>query len=451
MRHTEGAGMATTAVAIDRRPTLLIVLLGLAAFLAIFDQVITVSSIPLLRNPAAIATALALGLYVWYRRDGVPLLHGAQGWIAAFLAYTILLEVSRHVWSGQSEWLRYLQWGQVLILALVTIDLAGDRRAWTFVWGGVMAAVTFMAAATVIALPGFTSELEGRVGFAGVNLNAQGYWYAMAGTTVIWWLLGRWPRFGWPGAFAVAGLGTLSLALVQTASRGALLGFAVGLTTVLFLSLRARNLSAYATIVPAALVMLAFLLADATVLQERFADALTEGDFGARDSIASHAFDLLADAPWFGYGPSFLVTLGEARGMTRAISSHNSYLQVALTFGVPALLLWAGIVAAAFARAWRSYARDRSGVGALLLSLLTLSMVFGLVGDLGFNKYFWTMLALAAQAPLGPSAVSAVTQPNRPKLPEAIARPAAWTPGRPAAAGSRAEFRRAPGAADRMG
>lgn len=394
------AGDATTSTAAARRPTLLLALLGLAAFLAIFDQVITVSSIPLLRNPAAIATALALGLYVWYRREGLPMIPGAQGWIVMFLLYTALLELLRSIWTGDSEWLRYLQWAQVLVLALVTIDIARDRRAAAFIWGGVMAAVTFMAAATVVALPGFTSVLEGRVGFAGVNLNAQGYWYAMGATTAAWWLLRRWPRFGWPGALAFAALGALSLALLETASRSALLGLVMGLATVLTLSLRARNLSAYATVVPAALLVLAFFVADATVLQERFLDAVTEGDLGARDSIAAHAIELLADRPWFGYGPSFLFVLGEARGMTRPISSHNSFLQVALTFGLPALLLWAGIIASAAWRAWQSYARDRSGIGALMVSLIALSMVFALVGDLGFNKYFWTMIALAAQSPL---------------------------------------------------
>lgn len=444
--RAEDATALTTAA---RRPTLLLTLLGLAAFLSIFDQVITVSSIPFLRNPAALATALALGLYVWYRRESLPMLPGAQGWIAAFLLYTALLEALRSIWTGDSEWLRYLQWAQVLVLALVTIDLARDRRAAAFIWGGVIAAVTFMATATVVALPGFTSTLEGRVGFVGVNLNAQGYWYAMGATTAVWWLLRRWPRFGWSGALALAALGTLSLALVQTASRSALLGLVMGLAAVLTLSLRARNLSAYVTVIPAALLVLAFFVADATVLQERFLDAITEGDLGARDSIATHGLELVGDQPWFGYGPSFLFVLGEARGMTRPISSHNSLLQVALTFGLPALLLWAGIVVSTAWRAWRSYVQDRTGIGALMVSLIALSMVFALVGDLGFNKYFWTMIALAAQAPLASLEPTIAAAPHQATLHEASFRPAAVLTGTLPHENRTSRFRPARGEADR--
>lgn len=207
---------------------------------------------------------------------------------------------------------------------------------------------------------------------------------------------------------------TLIMALLQTASRSAMLGLIAGLATVLALSLRAKNLSAYATVVPVALLLTGFFLADATVLRERFENVVTAGDFGARDTIAEYAVNLLAEEPWFGYGPSFLETLGEARGMNRAISSHNSFLQVALTFGLPALMLWTSIILSALYRSWHSYSRNRDGVGALMVSLIALSMVFGLVGDLGFNKYFWMMIAIASQAPSGAPAPS--TSPETPTL-----------------------------------
>lgn len=402
---------APTCTASAKRPILLLILLGLAAFFAIFDEVIALSSIPFLRNPAALTTALALGLWVWYRRHGVPIPHGAMRWIIAFLLYTAVVESLRTVWTDNTEWFRYLQWVQVLALAIITIDLARDQRVFVYVWGGIMAAITFMAVATVTALPGFTADLEGRVGFAGVNLNTQGYWYALAAVTFVWWVLRRWPRFGWEGAGALLATSIVVFALLQTASRSALIALVVGLAVVLIVSLRAKNLSAYLTVVPAALLLLGFFIADATVLQDRFTEALVEGDYGARGSIAEHALDLVAERPWFGHGPSFLVLLGEARTRSlvllgearytsRAISSHNSFFQVALTFGLPALLLWLGIVTSALARSWRSYASKPDGVGGLMLSLIALSMVFAIVGDLGFNKYFWTMIALASQSPL---------------------------------------------------
>ncbi len=392
-----------------KRPTLLLVLLGLAGFLSIFDQVITVSSVPFMRNPAALTTALTLGLYVWYRRAGVPLYQGAQQWMIAFLFFTGLVELVRWIWTGEPEVFRYMQWVQVVILAIVTVDLARDRRALALVWGGVVAAVVFMGVATVVGLPTFTLVLEGRVGFAGVNLNTQGYWSALAATTVLWWLLARWPRFGWQGVITLAVLGVLLLALVQTASRSGLLALVIGFAIVLALSLRTRNISAYATIVPVALLLAAGYLADATVLRERFAEALTGEDLGVRDVLVVHGIDLVSREPLFGYGPAFLEVLGDARGLNRAISSHNTYLQVALTFGLPALLLWFGIVVSALARAWRSWNREREEVGALMVALVAASLAFGLVGDLGFNKFFWVMIALAAQTPVATDAPTRAT------------------------------------------
>ena len=395
------------------RPRLLLVLLGLAGFLSIFDQVITVSSIPFMRNPAALTTALALGLYVWYRRNGLLLHHGSQRWMIAFLLYTAVVESARGIWTGDPEFLRYMQWVQVLVLASVTVDLARDRRAFTLVWGGIVAAVLFMAVATTVGLPLFTLVHEGRVGFAGVNLNTQGYWSAMVATSVVWWLLARWPRFGWQGTAAIAAFGTLLLALVQTASRSALVALVVGLVIVLVLSLRARNLSAYATIVPIAILLAAFFLADATILRERFSDALAGQDLGTRDILIVRGIELLSRQPWFGYGPAFLEVLGEARNRPRAISSHNSYLQIALTFGIPALVLWAGIVASALVRAWRSWSRGGEPLGALMLALVAASLTFGLVGDLGFNKFFWIMIALAAQTPMGTASPTMVARRGR--------------------------------------
>lgn len=408
------SGDRATPKAGARRPTLLLVGLALTGFLSIFDKVITLTSIPFLRNPAALAAAATLGLYVWYRREGVPIHHGAQRWMIAFLLYTALLEFSRGIWTGEPEFFRYMQWAQVLVLAIVAVDLARDRRAFALVWGGIVLAILFMAISSVLALPGFTQWNSGRIGYIGVNLNTQAYWFAMASATGVWWLLTRWPRFGLQGVLTLAATGIVTSALVLAASRSALASLVLGLGIILTLSFRARNLSAYATIVPLLLLALGWVVADGAVVRDRLAATLAGEDFGARDSITVHAWEMLANAPLFGYGPVFLELLGEARGMARAISTHNSVMQVALTFGLPAVLLWGGLMASALLRAWRSYLSRRDPVGALLVALFTMSFAYGMAADLGFNKFFWMLVALSAQAPLTAEVVEPVPRPHAP-------------------------------------
>lgn len=388
------------SIASQRHPLLLIVLLAATGFLAIFDNVITLSSLPFLRNPAAIVAAALVALYVWYRRKGLPLYTGAFRWVLAFLIYTAVLELLRGVWTGGPEVLRYAQWFQALVLTVVSIDLVRDRRGFSLVWGGVVAAAVFMALSTILSLPGFTGVADGRTGFVGVNLNRQGHWYAMGIATLLWLLLRRWPRFGWSGVGLLASLGTLGYAMIQTGSRGALVSMVIGSAIVLVLSLRARNVSAYATIVPLLFLLGAWYLADASILRDRVADTLSGEDLGSRDVIALQAIEMVAERPLFGYGPGFVEALGEARGMDRPLSSHNTFLQTGLTFGLPGLALWMAIMVSAWIRAWRSWFGYGHPIGALLLALVTMSMAFGLVSDLAFNKYFWTLIALASQAPL---------------------------------------------------
>lgn len=395
------------------RPLLLLVLLAATGFLAIFDNVITLSTLPFLRNPAAVIAATLVGLYVWYRRNGLPLLGGTYVWVLSFLAYTATLEILRGIWTGDPEFLRYAQWGQILVLTAISIDLARDRRTFGLAWGGIVAATAFMAIASILALPGFTQVIDGRVGFIEVNLNRQGYWYALAATTILWWVLARWPRIGWRGIASMGLLVTLVFALIQTGSRGALLSMAVGSTIVLVVSLRARNLSAYATVVPVILLLGAWYMADEAILRERLSATLSGEDFGSRDTLAVQAFELLVQRPWFGYGPGFVEELGEVRGIDRAISSHNSFMQVALSFGLPGLTLWLGIMISAWSRSLRSWFRMREPIAALLLALMSMSLAFALVSDLAFNKYFWTLVALASQAPLPRNWTAHARHPSR--------------------------------------
>lgn len=80
--------------------------------------------------------------------------------------------------------------------------------------------------------------------------------------------------------------------------------------------------------------------------------------------------------------------------MSRNISSHNSYLQVALTFGVPLLLVWLMLIGSVVRRCWRE---RKAPAGALFFALLMATMAFAATSDVNFNRYFWVLLALGTQ------------------------------------------------------
>jgi O-antigen ligase len=380
----------------DVRPTLLLYGLGAVALLSIFDGVVVVSSLPFLRNPAGLVALLLFALYVWYRRGGVLVYGGAYRWALALLLFTAILEVLRGVATGVPDWARYMQWAQVFVLMLITIDLARDRRALGIVWGGVVVGIVIMAVFSIFGLLGLAKVHEARQGFSGINLNRQGYWHVLAMISITWVLLRMWPRFGAIGVGLFIATGVLITAMLQTGSRGALVALAIGVTTTLVLSLRRRNLVAYVTLGPLILTLAAWQLSETPVIRERVERTFTAQDFGARDTLLENAWTLVRASPWVGYGPAFAARIGEARGMNRAISSHNSLMQVVLSFGIGGLILWLGIVSSVVWRNWHLRASPR---GALMLGLLAASLAYGLVADLGFNKYFWILLGIGAQTP----------------------------------------------------
>jgi O-antigen ligase len=151
---------------------------------------------------------------------------------------------------------------------------------------------------------------------------------------------------------------------------------------------------AYLTLGPLILTIAAWQLAQTPIIRERVEQTFTEQDFGARDTLLENTWSLFGASPWVGYGPAFASRIGEARGMNRAISSHNSVMQIALSFGVGGLALWLGLIGSVVRANWRLRRTPR---GALILGLLSVSLVYGLVADLGFNKYFWILLGVGSQ------------------------------------------------------
>jgi len=101
---------------------------------------------------------------------------------------------------------------------------------------------------------------------------------------------------------------------------------------------------------------------------------------------------MFRDSPILGHGGGFIVPLGE---LTRGVntSTHNQYLMLMLAYGLVGLLIWLALMRSVFMRCW-AYRAHPSAIACMGMILST--MVFGVGGDLTFNRYYWVLVAVAA-------------------------------------------------------
>ena len=132
----------------------------------------------------------------------------------------------------------------------------------------------------------------------------------------------------------------LLMAAVLTTSRTSLIGLGLFLAVTLLVRLhRARAGTVLAGLL--VLVVFAWLLPalDLIEFDTNFVDRLFL--FDDRDDIYSFALGLVEQSPWVGYGG---VLLDDSIGFTGHPSFHNSYLDIAVRHGVPALLLFLALL-----------------------------------------------------------------------------------------------------------
>lgn len=382
----------------ERRPTSLLVLSAALIFLVPFDNLATLSSFSLARNPAAVIGLMLSVAFVVKRLKFFRLGRGPTFWGFVYLLSTFVTQLLLSGTNREIEIVYYAQWVQPVILFLIMTDLCKDPRSLAYICLAFFGALSTMALTSFMGLEGLTvvniGQIGDRMGFSAVNLNRQAYWYALGLTVLVWIVLERKPRLRKVEMLVAAGAVLLALALLRTGSRGGLLAATTGIFVLLSLSLRKRNLSALASLIPL-LVLAGFWLASTNeIVVARFGALMAGTDDGSRMSIWLPALDLVAEKPWLGVGPGFADVLGDERGMGRNISSHNSYLQVTLAFGIPVFLIWVAFLTSIMVRCWRY--RD-TPIGALLFAMVAASLVNGISSDLGFNKYFWVLLAVASQ------------------------------------------------------
>lgn len=380
----------TLIIEYARRPMPLLVLAGLFIFLSLFDYR-QLTSLPLLRTPSALVGLILALAFTLSRALSYRLHRGPQTWLFLLIGATLVAELLRILSVDSTQFRYYLQWLQIFILFIILLDLAQDRRAFPILWGSVVAAAVFLA---LLALLGGTEMARGRSGYEEINLNSQAYLFTLGLMTLIWLLMEKLRALTfWHLLAGFACVALLLLAILKTGSRGAFLSMVAGLVLLLWLGARKRNALAYAYLLPPLCLLVVWQVLTNDLVVERLFNTVAGQEDNSRLVIWSWTGYLLAQQPWIGHGPDFMHLLGSYYQAGTVRNTHNSYLQVLLAFGIPSFVCWLGLLGSVL---WRCWSVRSTPVGALFISVMAVTLMFGMTSDLAFNRFFWVTMALAA-------------------------------------------------------
>jgi O-antigen ligase len=199
------------------------------------------------------------------------------------------------------------------------------------------------------------------------------------------------------------------LALLQTGSRGGLVTLVAGVGAALFLMFRGRRWAAYALLVPLVLYGVGSAIMSSEVIRVRiFEETLEQGRLGIREVLARESIMMLRERPMTGWGASYIEELGSRVGRER-IAAHNTYLQVATSFGVLGFMPWLLGLGATGLRLWR---QRRDFRAAVLLAIFCALLVAMVPGNYAYGRFAWTFLAVAGATPFHTEAGSMRRNPQ---------------------------------------
>lgn len=369
-----------------RIPIGLIWLASCVLLATIFDGWV-ISNTPALRTIAGVFGVVLAVCWVWYRSKGFKIRRGAMVWTLMFLFAIVYVDLLRFADSGSVAVANSFQWLQVVFFGVILLDISQDDRAGGYLFASLLASSLLIAIFGI--LDGFKEGV--RSGSDLANLNEQAYYFALMIIAIYVYIIERWPTIRLSTIIAGLTMIFLLVMLLATGSRGAVVAIVVGVVTATWFLRRVRNKSAYMFLIPLLLVG-GTLLVLSSGSAERWQRTLEGEDYGYRDVIWSAAVEMVQERPLLGHGANFVTDLG-ARTRISKISTHNQYLMLVIAYGLSGLFLWVGILVSVVRRCWRHRYHP---IAVALLSMILCSAVFGLASDLTFKRYFWVIIALAA-------------------------------------------------------
>lgn len=388
----------------------------LAAYAVCFGMFFTHVGVPLgvvYLDLGDLASVALLPIWLMHRLAGQqrPRITGAAWLIVAFLAWEF---VSMVISGAPSEVQgRFVRQVQMSFTCIALMDLLADEdRLRTAFWCMAVAG----GIEVLIALPEFGSVYRVGGAYHQPNILANVLSLAAVPVLALWSIARRqWLRVGLLGL-----LGALILTVILTISRGTY--FALGFALLWWVRHNRRQVM---------LILGLGLLIGVVLPAVRGADTsdITER-MEMRDTSVTHRWATVVNGlnaiqvhPVFGVGYGQFGELDRSVEVTSQAgrSAHNFYLSVAASCGIPALLLFLGVVGSILQRQWRWQANARA-VGeaaanserAVLVKGAQALMIYTLITILtkGVGLLLWCTLGVCAAA-------GQLPVPRRPETPTA--------------------------------
>jgi len=202
---------------------------------------------------------------------------------------------------------------------------------------------------------------------------------------------------------AIAGVGGLGLAIVDTGSRGGLLALALGLMTFAFAPPGKQGRSPWmvmrnAFIGIAAIAFLGGAAMRSELMRNRFEDTRETGSMAGREVLFPTLWGMFLEKPWTGWGQvnnqfELAQRIAEQNRLTR--DSHNLVLEVLTTTGIIGAIPFFIALGLMVRAGWRA----RHGPhGITPMALLVFSVLGAMSGNPITSKQFWFILAFAVGA-----------------------------------------------------
>lgn len=223
---------------------------------------------------------------------------------------------------------------------------------------------------------------------------------------------------------AIAAIGGLGVAIVDTGSRGGLLALALGLMTFAFAPPGRQGRSPWMVIRNAfiGIASIAFLAGAAMrsdLMRNRFEDTRETGSMAGREVLFPTLWGMFLEKPWTGWGQvnnqfELAQRIAEQNRLTR--DSHNLVLEVLTTTGIIGAIPFFIALGLMVGAGWRA----RHGPhGITPMALLVFSVLGAMSGNPITNKQFWFILgfAVAAAVPIVLEERARAPVPLTPSLP----------------------------------
>jgi len=336
---------------------------------------------------------LFLIAYTLVRGPKFSLPRGERLWFTVFVLWTLFAEVVHSQRLGgtmaATSTRYYFSYAQVFVLYLLMRDVMNDPRIRRRVIN------TFVITYIVVAV---LADMEVRGGYEratalGRNANGLAFFFGLSAVILFSMLLADDKRPRWKTGTFLGAIMLFLISMARTGSRGGALAMTVGLVIVTVSTVNLRKAPRYLVLVPLFFAAGLYAAMSSPVFVERAMMAIHGENLGGRPELAEGAWILIREEPIVGVGPAYVWRLGAITGMGGRRPAHNGFLQIAVSFGIPGLLLFLRFVWECFKPAWRN---RMTPDGAVALAVFTTLMGFFMTSNTGYGKLTWVLFAIVA-------------------------------------------------------